>query len=96
MPGPMSPDEIVAARPAIPEQVFEVFNSLIARSRFVRQDEVVERLVELGFDREQIFSDHMLDVENAYRAKGWNVTYNRPVYNEEGSASFTFSRKRED
>lgn len=31
-----------------------------------------------------------LDVEDVYRAAGWEVTYDKPGYNETYDATFTF------
>lgn len=99
MPGPIRPKDVTARKAAqIPEEVFEVFNELIARdwngyAATVRQDEVVRLLVERGIDRARVFSEHMLDVEQAYRAVGWAVSYDRPAYNEEYPATFNFRKK---
>src|SRR6185369_4399412 len=100
MPGPIRPEDVVAQKAAqLPEEVFEVFNELIARGwsgsyAVVQQDEVVRRLVERGFDRGRVFAEHLLDVEDTYRAAGWKVEYDKPAYNETYPATFTFSRKR--
>jgi hypothetical protein len=99
MPGPIRPKDVTALKAAqIPEEVFEVFNGLIARNwdgyaATVRQDEVVRLLMERGIDRARVFSEHMLDVEEAYRAAGWTVSYDRPGYNEDYPSTFNF-RKR--
>lgn len=99
MAGPIRPDEVTEAKTAtIPEAVFQVFNELIARnwtghSAIVKQDDVVQVLVERhGMDRDEIFRQHLLDVEGSYRQLGWVVIYDKPAYNESGIATFTFSK----
>jgi hypothetical protein len=99
---PITPDE--AAKKWVrnlPDAVFEVFNKLLAdefdgesevKSVIIRQDEVLTLLLEKGLDREQIFDKGWLNVEGAYQKAGWKVVYNKPGYNEEGPATFTFTR----
>ena len=96
--GPASPREIKELQTQqIPDEVFEVFNGLIAqnlsygRSRVLQKD-VVEQLVEGGMDRNEIFERHWLDVEDSYRAAGWQVKYDKPVYyaGEDFDAYFLF------
>lgn len=84
--GPLSPSEAAELQvEQLPDEVFVVFNALIARSlragrARVLQKEVVEKLVEQGMDREEIFDQKLLDVEECYRSAGWKVKYDRPVY----------------
>ena len=99
MTGPMRPEDAVEAqRFQIPEEVFVVFNGLIARDyregrARVMQKEVVDRLVKQGIARRAIFDNHWLDVEANYRAEGWHVTYDSPAYCEDFEPSFEFSTK---
>ena len=101
MPGPISPDEVPAAKAAaLPEGVFDVFNDLIARaysgrSAIVVQEDVVKALLERdpSLTRERIFAEHMLDVEAAYLAAGWDVVYDKPGFNESYPASFRFTKR---
>ncbi len=44
--------------------------------------------------RESIIANHWLDVETHYQAAGWKVAYDKPAYNENYPACFTF-RPRE-
>lgn len=100
MTGPITPDDVVSAKAkAIPEAVFEVFNRHISRCwtggrAVVKQDTVVAELVERGYQRSQIFEEQMLDVEPAYQAVGWDVEYDKPGYNEDYPATFTFTRAK--
>lgn len=40
--------------------------------------------------RNEIFNEKWLNVEEVYRAAGWEVVYNKPAYNETGKAFFRF------
>lgn len=99
MAGPIRPDEVADAKTAaIPDAVFQVFNELIVldwsgRSAVVKQEDVVQLLIERhGMNRNEIFSQHLLNVEDSYRRLGWTVVYDKPAYNESGIATFTFSK----
>jgi hypothetical protein len=98
MPGPISPSEVPGLKATIiPEGVFEAFNELIARSMSnghatVWQSEAVALICErMGVTEGQILSEHWLDVEDAYRAQGWLVNYDKPGFNESYAPSFKFS-----
>lgn len=98
---PISPDAIGAEQAVqFPAAVFDAFNAEIA-SRFsndratVLQAAVVTRLVAGGaFTRKEIFESGYLNIEEAYRAAGWDVEYDKPGYNESGEAKFVFTRAR--
>lgn len=100
--GPIKPSEIRAAkRASIPDEVFAAFNEAIARSwdghqAIVRQDEVTEAIVRaMHIPRDELFRRHLLDVEEAYRADGWDVKYDKPGYNETyHPATYTFTIRR--
>lgn len=59
------------------------------------QDEIVQKLVARGLKRSDIFENHWLDFEDAYRASGWGVEYDKPGFNETYQARFIFSPKTE-
>jgi methanogenic corrinoid protein MtbC1 len=40
--------------------------------------------------KSDIFKNGWLNVEEVYRAAGWNVNYTKPAYNETGRAYFSF------
>jgi hypothetical protein len=99
MTGPIRPEDVARTKShSIPDAVFDVFNQLIARgwngrSSVVVQDEVVDLLTTTyGMNRADIFAQNMLDVEEAYRGKGWKVVYDKPAYNESYPAKFEFSK----
>jgi hypothetical protein len=99
----ITPDEATeqaAAAPNIPDQVFAVFNELIVKNlrdgeaRVLQDDAVTAISGALTVERQDVFDNHWLDVEDAYRAQGWVVDYDKPCYNETYSAFFTFRRPR--
>lgn len=100
MAGPVTPEDVISLAAAlIPEAVFGVFNDLIARdwdgnSVTVSQDEAVDLLLERDgtLDRDRIFSARMLNIEAAYRAAGWQVSYEKPGFNERGVPKFIFTK----
>lgn len=95
----LSPDEVLEARKtAIPDDVFEVFNELIAQKfngsyAYVGQESVIAALKKRGHTRDTVFEKHWLDVEDIYREKGWKVFYDKPGYCESYEATFKFSKK---
>lgn len=94
---PNSPAEAMEQQiEQIPDEVFLVFNALIAQNLYngrsrVKQNDVVEILVQQGFDKSEIFKKHWLDVEDGYRKAGWKVEYDKPAYNESYDPSFRFT-----
>lgn len=97
---PIAPDEVAGAKKVIiPKKVFEAFNTLIVRNfagnnAVVVQDDVVDLLVKGGLNRSDIFNNHWLDVEDAYRSAGWIVEYDKPGYNESYPATFAFKKPK--
>lgn len=98
---PLTPDEVIDAKmAAIPPEVFDVVNQLIADrwdgfEAILYQDEIVERLVTvLKLPSKTIFDRHLLDFEGIYRNAGWGVVYDKPAYNESYRAFFRFSKLR--
>src|SRR3989344_6113512 len=94
---PIKASEIERHKQAdIPVAVFEVFNELIAKdfsngSARVVQKDVLVLLNKKGLNSGDIFENHWLDVEGAYRAAGWRVEYDKPGYSEPYDAYFVFS-----
>lgn len=102
-------DVSLAKAKTIPGPVIAAFNELIAkhwngREAVVKQEDVlalaIQRLTEVGtltgdgpHARRIVFDNHWLDVEEAFRAVGWKVEYDKPAYCETYPATFTFSRK---
>jgi len=100
MAGPIKPKDVQDEKDkGIPEVVFTIFNDLIKEDwdgweAVVIQDEAVKRIAkELGITRTQAFDRGYLEVESAYRKAGWKVEYDKPGYNEDYEANFTFRKK---
>ena len=97
---PVTPDEVsdIEVKRDIPNVVYNAFNHLIARqwngvSVMVRLNDVVNVLVATGIGKEQIFSENMLDVEDAYRSRGWTVSYDTTgVVGETVHSFWTFTK----
>ena len=100
MTGPIKPGEVLSRKvAAIPEEVFEVFNALIAEKwdgyqAIVIQEDIGKRIaVALKIPITEVFARHFLDVEDLYRRAGWKVEYDKPGYNETYEAKFIFRKK---
>lgn len=94
---PFTPEDAKAEQQnQLPEQVISAVNSFLASragSTTIRimQTEMVEKLEESGFNRATIFGNYLLDFEEAYRANGWKVIYDKPGYNETYDAFWDFT-----
>lgn len=44
-------------------------------------------------DRQEIFDNCWLDVEDIFEEVGWKVVYDKPGYNESYPANFEFTKK---
>lgn len=87
------------AERVFPPYVIEAFNNKIAeglgtsgKSTRISQSAVVEEIIKCamanhGIDlpRHTIFNDNLLDVEEVYRAQGWEVEYDKGAYYETDS-----------
>lgn len=86
MVNPISPREAMETQ-IIPDAVASVVNDLL-RKRIsnrviqVTQVEVENALIKQGLTTDEIYSENMMDFENAYRQNGWTVEYNRASYSE--------------
>lgn len=87
----------------IPDEVLQAVNEkLIAKispnSSYVtiKQDEIVNRVLELmNIERNQ-FNFNWLDFESIYEKQGWKVEYDKPSYGDSFDAYFKFQYKRKD
>ncbi len=100
---PITPQEAHDAHEeSIPHEVITAFNHLIktnwnptSLSAVVPQDAVAKLAAEaLDVTEGVLYDHHWLDVEDLFRAAGWDVEYDKPGYNESYTASFTFRRKK--
>jgi hypothetical protein len=95
---PITPEQIKPSA-SIPDKVIEVFNSLISEkykngAARILQREIVNQLVAIGFSRNRIFDERLLDVEELYKEAGWEVKYDKPGYDEGFEPYFLFLRKK--
>jgi hypothetical protein len=106
MSGPIKPSEVAQAKANdIPEEVYEAFNELIARNWDGTESDVLqEDAATLALEKlkaagknvtcEQLYDNHWMDVEGAYRKAGWSVAFDKPAYCETYDAHFTFRKGR--
>lgn len=88
---------------SIPPFVFDQVNDLLmqryegmGRPIRILQKEILERLkINNNGTLPAAFEWWWLDFEDAYRAEGWLVKYDRPAYNESYDAFFVFTPKSE-
>ncbi len=85
-----------------PDIVMEAFNELIVAGLDARgtstvdQDDVINLIISKAatkgekYDRQLIFDRNWLDVEPVFEDAGWDVSYDKPAYNETYTASWTF------
>ena len=93
---PITPKE-AASGSHVPDIVIETVNDYLksygsAQRIVLKQDELVNALIEKGLSRSEIFGRGWLDFEGMFVQAGWDVEYEKPGYNEPGSACFIFSR----
>ena len=97
---PITPGDIAAIKQQqIPGFVFDSFNELIAKhydgtqSTFLQRD-VTTLISEAGNCSESyVYDNRWLDVEAVYERSGWKVEYDKPGFNEDYPARFTFTPK---
>ena len=101
---PIRPSEVTKVKAAtLPNEVFDAFNECITaawsgHSAKVMQADAAKAIVAKfkaagkTLTRSQVFDEGYLDVEDAYRAAGWKVEYDKPGYCENYAAYFVFSK----
>lgn len=100
MTDPIRPDDVAGMKgKMIPDAVIEAFNEIIAQHYYngtatFKQQDIVARIVQKGIKRDDIFTNHWLDIEPIYRAAGWKIFYDKPGYNETYEPTFTFTRRK--
>ena len=82
----------------IPDFVFEIVNIMITKNLHggiasILQEDIVQAIAANGcYRRQEIFENRWLNFEEAYARAGWDVTYDKPAYNETYGATFTFKK----
>ena len=100
--GPITPQEILDdLQNIIPSFVFEAINNLLKKkfrgdSVIIKQKEIISEIMKLekGYTSQDIYDNKWMDFEKVYRDNGWNVSYDKPAYNENYDAYFKFSSKK--
>ena len=103
---PIKPENVVERKAELlPDHVINAWNNMIARNfkngkAVIGQNDAIEELklgMEAGIPLEQrramIFEKGWLDIENVFEESGWKVVYDKPAYNENYEATFTFTPK---
>ena len=97
---PFSPEEAKNNKiNTTPDVVIQTFNELITKNLLggtsvVKQEDVLVVLENVHeMNRREIFDNNWLSVEDIYRAQGWKVVYDKPGFNENYPATFTFSKR---
>lgn len=101
---PITPKEVAEYKVhSTPGFVFDAFNVLISAnfvggSAIVLTKNVVKEILLRSPGRlteNDIFEKGWLNIEEAYHAAGWKVTYDKPAFNEFYDAYFTFSPRKD-
>ncbi len=86
----LSPQEIMELKKVtIPPEVLSTVNQMLAENisgsgfATLYEKDIVKTLVKAGLKRSEIIEKHWLDFESMYEDAGWEVTYDRPAYNED-------------
>lgn len=91
---PLTPTEVKKGKiKYIPPEVIESFNELLLKNTKILQKDVVALICnKLNIENKQvIFDNHWLDIEDLYEQYGWAVNYNKPGYNEDYEPKFIFT-----
>lgn len=98
---PISPDKIIEnLDDIIPEYVIESVNELLKKkfrdiddTIYIKQDELIKLILDKSsIKREEIFDNHYLDFEALYEKYGWEVSYDKPGYDESYTPNWKFSK----
>ena len=101
---PITPKEVNEYSNTFPDYVIIGTNecikdhySHINKESLFKQDTLIEYILRHapeGVDRNTLFNNHWLDIEDKYRGAGWDVSYRKPAYYEVGvPATFKFTPK---
>jgi len=97
----IKPTDVAETKAAtMPDAVITAWNNIIAKNfsngrACVRQNDIIATLMPHTKDGQsaQVFAEGWLDIEEIYRAQGWEVVYNKPAYSETGIPTFIFKAK---
>lgn len=97
---PITPEEVLKRGKLIPNEVFEIVNTMLVEKitpskQIVVYTKDIANLVskKLGISTDKVFEMHMLDIEDDYRKAGWECVYESPGFGDTFSAFFRFRIK---
>ncbi len=80
---------------AVNELLLEEYNGQYSVN--ILQKDIVSRYKKIAGENaissDELYKKHQLDIEEVYRKAGWVVSYDKPAYNENYDAIFTFKSK---
>lgn len=98
---PITPEEAVRRRAdPLDPRVIDTWNKMITekirpdRRAVISQPEIIDALIEaigFGCTRADVIEGRWLDIEDLYRAAGWDVVYQKAHYVDNYESTFTFS-----
>lgn len=102
-----SPDDLkIEKAKSIPQWFLNIINDLLVKnyngpnkSITLYQDDIIDSVLASaeakaeGMTRNEIFNSGYINFEAAYENVGWNVTYDKPSYDDNYKAYFKFSPK---
>ncbi len=102
--GVITPDKIqMKARKKIPQHIIDAVNEMITaewdgRHAIFTQDDLMELVLKKSAKptKQEIYDGKLFDFEYVFRREGWVVVYDKPNYNEDYNANFTFSKDELD
>ncbi len=97
---PFTPTESIESKvTSLPDDVIEAVNELLAENinehgqAQIKQRDVESRIKTKMKISTKWFNQKWLDIEPLYRQYGWNVSYDKPGYNESYDAFYEFTKK---
>ena len=93
---PFSPGDAEKANAeSIPDEILNAVNKALTKSAgkgcTIKQEDLVVEAVAAGLDHAAIYANGWLEFESLYRLNGWEVTYDKPGFNESGKAFWRFT-----
>lgn len=103
---PISPKEVKEEQISrIPDYVIEAFNELLVQkiankeAITIDQDEVIELILRKApseMTRGRLMKEDLLDIEPLFEREGWNVSYDKPGWDEGYTPRFIFKMKSQE
>jgi len=100
---PLSPDETRQHKnKRIPDFVIKAVNEMLIKkmgtSNYItlKQDDIANEAKKLGKlkNTQVLYDNNWMDFEEIFREAGWEVTYDKPGYNEDYEPTFQFKKKK--